>query len=79
MSNLSAFAQRVRHHSTQIVPAFQALQARRDGSRLLNGSYNWTRSASEVNEENLVVSSDPRLVAAFQGQFDRLWERLGAS
>jgi mitochondrial cardiolipin hydrolase len=48
-----------------------------DGVRLLNGSYNWTRSASEVNEENLVVSSDPQLVAAFKGQFDRLWQRLG--
>ncbi len=47
-----------------------------DGTRLLNGSYNWTRSASEVNEENLVVSNDPRLVAAFQDQFDRLWQRL---
>jgi mitochondrial cardiolipin hydrolase len=49
-----------------------------DGARLLNGSYNWTRSASDVNEENLVVSHDPRLVAAFQRQFDRLWDRLGA-
>jgi mitochondrial cardiolipin hydrolase len=48
-----------------------------DGVRLLNGSYNWTRSASEVNEENLIVSSDPQLVAAFKGQFDRLWQRLG--
>lgn len=47
-----------------------------DGAWLLNGSYNWTRSASEVNEENLVISNDPRLVAAFQAQFDALWGAL---
>lgn len=47
-----------------------------DGTWLLNGSYNWTRSASEVNEENLVASNDPALVQAFQRAFDRLWERL---
>ncbi len=30
-----------------------------DGTRLLNGSYTWTRSASEHNEENLVLTHDP--------------------
>ena len=29
-----------------------------DGSRLLTGSYNWTRSAATHNEENLIVTSD---------------------
>lgn len=48
-----------------------------DGAWLLNGSYNWTRSASDVNEENLVVSNDLRLVAVFQAQFDALWRALG--
>jgi cardiolipin hydrolase len=47
-----------------------------DGAWLLNGSYNWTRSACEVNEENLVASNEPGLVAAFQAEFDRLWARL---
>lgn len=47
-----------------------------DGTTLLNGSYNWTRSACEFNEENLVVSNDPALVGQFQAQFDRLWSRL---
>jgi cardiolipin hydrolase len=47
-----------------------------DGTWLLNGSYNWTRSACEHNEENLVASNDPALVAAFQGEFERLWARL---
>lgn len=48
-----------------------------DGRVLLNGSFNWTRSASEVNAENLVRSEEPALVSAFQTEFDRLWSRLG--
>jgi cardiolipin hydrolase len=47
-----------------------------DGMWLLNGSYNWTRSACEFNEENLVVSNDPTLVRQFAAQFDRLWRGL---
>ena len=47
-----------------------------DGTWLLNGSYNWTRSAAEFNEENLVVQNDPGLVRQFQAQFDTLWTRL---
>jgi len=47
-----------------------------DGTWLLNGSYNWTRSAAQVNEENLVVQNDPGLVRQFQAQFDTLWTRL---
>jgi mitochondrial cardiolipin hydrolase len=47
-----------------------------DGGWLLNGSYNWTRSACEFNEENLVASNDPALVAQFAAQFDKLWQRL---
>lgn len=43
---------------------------------LINGSYNWTRSASTHNEENLVLSNDPALVSAFSGSFERLWSRL---
>jgi phosphatidylserine/phosphatidylglycerophosphate/cardiolipin synthase-like enzyme len=47
-----------------------------DGTWLLNGSYNWTRSACEFNEENLIVSNDPGLVRQFQAQFDALWKSL---
>ncbi|XZG70562.1 phospholipase D-like domain-containing protein [Chitinibacteraceae bacterium HSL-7] len=46
-----------------------------DGSYLLNGSYNWTRSASTVNEENLVVCNDPHLVGSFTQRFEALWLR----
>jgi phosphatidylserine/phosphatidylglycerophosphate/cardiolipin synthase-like enzyme len=48
-----------------------------DGATLLNGSYNWTRSASAFNEENLIVSSEPGLVSAFLAQFAALWGALG--
>ncbi len=44
-----------------------------DGARLLTGSYNWTRSAAQHNEENLVLSDDRRLLSAFQQEFDKLW------
>ena len=47
-----------------------------DGRRLMNGSFNWTRSASEFNEENLIVTADPILVAAFHERFEWLWNRL---
>lgn len=47
-----------------------------DGAWLLNGSYNWTRSASEHNEENLVLCNHPALLAQFAGVFERLWRSL---
>ena len=50
-----------------------------DGMRLLNGSYNWTRSAASFNEENLVLSNDPALVRRFADEFDSLWKELQAS
>lgn len=49
-----------------------------DGEWLLNGSFNWTRSASERNEENLVATNDPALLADFQRCFDSLWATLAA-
>lgn len=47
-----------------------------DRKHLLSGSYNWTRSAAERNYENLVLSSEEELVHSFQGEFERLWEKL---
>ena len=48
-----------------------------DGQWLLNGSYNWTRSACSHNEENLVATNDVTLLRQFQGAFDQLWRQLG--
>jgi cardiolipin hydrolase len=47
-----------------------------DGQYLLTGSYNWTRSACDLNEENLLVTSEPKLYAAFAAQFEALWSEL---
>jgi phosphatidylserine/phosphatidylglycerophosphate/cardiolipin synthase-like enzyme len=47
-----------------------------DDKRLMSGSFNWTRSASEQNEENLIVTPDPVLVSAFAERFERLWARM---
>jgi mitochondrial cardiolipin hydrolase len=46
-----------------------------DRRLVVTGSYNWTRSAARANDENLIVSSDPRLVEAFTAEFGKLWER----
>ncbi len=47
-----------------------------DRRLLLHGSYNWTRSAATANEENIVSSNDPELVACFLAQFASLWSAL---
>ncbi|MDG9924664.1 MULTISPECIES: phospholipase D-like domain-containing protein [unclassified Pseudomonas] len=47
-----------------------------DGRLLLNGSFNWTRSASTSNEENLMVTDHPQLVAAYAAEFEQLWARF---
>ena len=47
-----------------------------DGGLLLTGSYNWTRSAALHNEENFILTSEPRLVSAFSGLFEKLWEQF---
>lgn len=47
-----------------------------DKSRVATGSYNWTRSAAEYNEENLVVAYDTGLIRQFSDEFQRLWDGL---
>lgn len=47
-----------------------------DNARLLTGSYNWTRSASEHNHENFVVTNSRKLVMAYRKEFERLWTSL---
>lgn len=48
-----------------------------DGRLLITGSFNWTRSAAEENQENFLVSDDPVLVGAYQKEFVSLWSRFG--
>jgi phosphatidylserine/phosphatidylglycerophosphate/cardiolipin synthase-like enzyme len=46
-----------------------------DGRLLLNGSFNWTRSATTGNEENLLVIDHPQLLAEYAREFETLWAR----
>jgi len=48
-----------------------------EGGLLLNGSYNWTRSASLNNEENFILTSDAKLVQPFRQLFEQLWNEFG--
>jgi cardiolipin hydrolase len=48
-----------------------------DDRLLLTGSYNWTRSAANKNDENVLVTDDSRLVQPFLKQFNTLWKNLG--
>ncbi len=58
------------HHKFAVVDSFW----------LLSGSFNWTRSASRYNQENVLVTNDRAAVAAYEKEFERLipqMERLG--
>lgn len=47
-----------------------------DHHLLLNGSYNWTRSAAERNRENFLVTGDPRFIEGYAKLFEELWEEF---
>lgn len=47
-----------------------------DGRLLANGSFNWTRSATRDNDENLVVTDDANLARVFALQFEKLWQQF---
>jgi len=44
-----------------------------DNRILLTGSYNWTFSANNRNDENLMIIDDPEIIEIFQNQFVNLW------
>ena len=44
-----------------------------DNRILLTGSYNWTFSANNRNDENLMVIDGPEIIEIFQNQFINLW------
>ncbi|XP_065175950.1 uncharacterized protein LOC135805782 [Sycon ciliatum] len=50
-----------------------------DGKTLVNGSLNWSRAGVMGNHENVLISSRPHLVNAFQEEFDRMWEMFDPS
>ncbi|MBH24570.1 MAG: endonuclease [Myxococcales bacterium] len=48
-----------------------------DAQLLINGSFNWTRSASAVNYENVQITNGVALLKQFHDEFERLWELFG--
>ncbi len=53
----------VLHHKVFIV----------DGATVLTGSFNYSASANDSNDENLVIITDPDLAAQYTAEFDRRW------
>jgi phosphatidylserine/phosphatidylglycerophosphate/cardiolipin synthase-like enzyme len=51
-----------------------------DGKELLTGSFNWTATANEKNEENLLILTDKDLIKKYEERFEYLWQssRAGA-
>ena len=45
-----------------------------DGKTLLTGSFNWTPTANEKNEENLLVMTDKKIVQKYVERFEYLWK-----
>lgn len=44
-----------------------------DGRWVVTGSYNFTRSAEERNDENLLILDSPALAARYAEEFERVW------
>jgi phosphatidylserine/phosphatidylglycerophosphate/cardiolipin synthase-like enzyme len=42
---------------------------------VITGSYNFTRRAEEVNDENLLIIEDPGLARAFAEEFTRVYRQ----
>jgi len=44
-----------------------------DSHILITGSFNWTRQAIVGNNENLIVTTHPKLVPLYRSEFEKLW------
>lgn len=42
---------------------------------LINGSFNWTRSASDYNRENITATENSPVMGDFESIFDQLWSK----
>ena len=45
-----------------------------DKEILLTGSYNWTKSAADRNQENILVTEDFKMVKAYLNEYEKLWD-----
>jgi phosphatidylserine/phosphatidylglycerophosphate/cardiolipin synthase-like enzyme len=49
-----------------------------DEQIVITGSYNFTNSAEQSNDENLVIIADKELAAQYIAEFERVWEQAQA-
>jgi phosphatidylserine/phosphatidylglycerophosphate/cardiolipin synthase-like enzyme len=47
-----------------------------DNYKVITGSYNWTRTAAEFNNENIVITDTVKIVKSFIVEFDKLWGQM---
>lgn len=47
-----------------------------DDEITITGSYNWTKSAEEVNYENIIVTDQRDITKSFIKEFDKLWDKF---
>ena len=47
-----------------------------DGETLINGSFNWSKSAITGNNENLTITNQLDIVDAYIKEFNKLWEEF---
>lgn len=47
-----------------------------DGRILFTGSYNWTYTAKQYNQENIVITTNYTIVHKFIDEFERLWDEM---
>ena len=45
-----------------------------DGKVLITGSFNWTLTAEERNEENLLIITDEATIEKYKARFEYLWD-----
>jgi len=50
-----------------------------DDAMVLMGSFNFTQSANEANDENLLVVRDPAIAALYQAEFERVYAQAAAA
>ena len=46
-----------------------------DNKVLITGSFNWTATAQEKNQENLLIIKDSNLIKDYSKRFEMLWEK----
>lgn len=47
-----------------------------DDEILLTGSFNWTRSATKYNQENILITDNADIVSPYLQEYDRLWDTM---